>query len=384
MPSSVSQSDAVRLCFGGSGLNGMGWQLRRFTLTKTVPLAISRGTTASVQRLELSLSRDGITGRGETGGFETGHRGYSTAAVADELERLLSPLEPLDPLVQHSFESLLAPLSPPARCAVDLALWDWRGQTLGHPVWRLLGFDGHHGVATSVTLGLGSVPAVLERLRRWWDQLPATRVKLKLGSPDGLNHDRDLLSAVGNAIDARQELIGEAIELQVDANGGWTPEQARLMLQHLEECRVVLLEQPLAPDPDPQRDRQGFLDLHSHCGIPLVADESCWDLEDLLRLAPVVDGVNLKLLKTGGLTQALLMAQVARSLGLDLMLGCYSDSSLLNGAAAQLLTLIRWPDLDSHLNLVDDPFTELPLEGDRLHASPEMGLGIRLKATGGS
>ena len=111
--------------------------------------------------------------------------------------------------------------------------------------------------------------------------------------------------------------------------------------------------------------------------MPLVADESCWDLNDLLRLAPVVDGVNLKLLKTGGLSQALLMAQVARAQGLDLMVGCYSDSSLLNGAAAQLLPYVRWPDLDSHLNLVDDPFFGLPIEGDRLRPSGSSGLGIR-------
>ena len=111
--------------------------------------------------------------------------------------------------------------------------------------------------------------------------------------------------------------------------------------------------------------------------MALVADESCWDLDDLLRLAPVVDGVNLKLLKTGGLSQALLMAQVAQTKGLDLMVGCYSDSSLLNGAAAQMLPLIRWPDLDSHLNLVDDPFVGLELQNDRLRPSAMAGLGIR-------
>jgi L-alanine-DL-glutamate epimerase-like enolase superfamily enzyme len=87
--------------------------------------------------------------------------------------------------------------------------------------------------------------------------------------------------------------------------------------------------------------------------------------------------VNLKLLKTGGLSQALLMAQVAQRKGLDLMVGCYSDSSLLNGAAAQLLPLIRWPDLDSHLNLVDDPFAGLDLRDDRLRPSSTSGLGIR-------
>ena len=109
-------------------------------LTKAVPLAISRGTTASVVRLELSICRDGLIGRGETGGFETGHRAYSTDAVEHELQQLLPQLEPLDPLVPQTLEPLLQSLSPPARCAVDLALWDWRAQCLQQPVWRLWGW----------------------------------------------------------------------------------------------------------------------------------------------------------------------------------------------------------------------------------------------------
>lgn len=361
-------------------LAGMAWALRRFSLTKAVPLAISRGTTAAVERLELSLLHEGLIGRGETGGFETGHRAYATAAVEQELRALIPQLEALDPFVLQQFEPLLEAMTPPARCAVDLALLDWHGQRLGHPLWRIWGLDGERGVATSVTLGLGSVSAVLDRLDRWWTLLPASRVKLKLGSPDGLEHDRLLLRAVDEAIEERQSQQGSSIELQVDANGGWTLDQTRRMLQPLAVHRVVLLEQPMAPDADPSRDLQGFAALHPDCPMPLVADESCWDLKDLLRLAPVVDGVNLKLLKTGGLSQALLMAQVAQRLDLDLMVGCYSDSRLLNGAAAQLLSLMRWPDLDSHLNLVDDPFTGLPLEADRLRPSPAVGLGIGLQA----
>jgi hypothetical protein len=100
--------------------------------------------------------------------------------------------------------------------------------------------------------------------------------------------------------------------------------------------------------------------------------------DDLLRLAPHVDGVNLKLLKSGGLSEALLMAQAARRLGLEVMLGCYSDSALLNGAAAQLLPLVRWPDLDSHLNLVDDPFAGPTLEADRLLPGVSPGLGVAI------
>jgi len=354
----------------------MGWTLRRFPLTKAVPLAISRGTTSAVEHLELCLDHDGITGRGETGGLSTGHRAYELPGIEAELKAVLPALNQLDPADRSVVDALLKPLSPPARCAVDLALWDWWGQCLQQPIWRLFSLSGGSGVATSVTLGLGSVEAVQQRLNRWWDLLPATRIKLKLGSPDGLDHDRALLTAVASMLQSRKQNTGVDHELQVDANGGWTLHQARLMQSDLLAADVVLLEQPIAASSDPRDDLQGFADLREHCSMPLVADESCWDLEDLLRLAPYVDGVNLKLLKTGGLSEALLMARVAGRLGLDLMVGCYSDSTLLNGAACQLLSLIRWPDLDSHLNLIDDPFAGLPLEEDRLSPPPAAGLGI--------
>ena len=160
----------------------------------------------------------------------------------------------------------------------------------------------------------------------------------------------------------------------MDANGGWSLEGARQRLPWLAERGVVLVEQPLAAS---DGDEQGFAALQGAGPIPLVADESCWNLEDLLRLAPHVQGVNLKLLKTGGLSEALLMAQVASRLGLKLMLGCYSDSALLNGAAAQLLPLVEWPDLDSHLNLADDPFAGPVAQGDLLQPSAGAGLGVQ-------
>tara|TARA_Y100000766_G_scaffold132303_1_gene113789 strand:+ start:419 stop:1507 length:1089 start_codon:yes stop_codon:yes gene_type:complete len=360
----------------------MGWSLRRFPLTKAVPLAISRGTTSAVERLELCLSHDGITGRGETGGLDTGHRSYGLDGIEAELQSALPALNSLDPADRSLVDPLLSSLSPPARCAVDLVLWDWWGQWLQQPVWRLFGLNGRCAVATSVTLGLASVEGVQQRLHRWWTQLPATRIKLKLGSPDGLDHDRALLRAVASMLQTRKQQTGEAHELQVDANGGWTVQQAMAMQADLVAADVVLLEQPVAASLDPQEDLRGFAALREHCSMPLVADESCWELEDLLRLAPHVDGVNLKLLKTGGLTEALLMAKVAARLDLDLMVGCYSDSTLLNGAACQLLPLIRWPDLDSHLNLLDDPYLGLPLDQDRLSPPFAAGLGISCKPMG--
>ena len=139
---------------------------------------------------------------------------------------------------------------------------------------------------------------------------------------------------------------------------------------------MVLLEQPLAPCTDLAADTAGFVALKPHCPLPLVADESCWSRTDVERLAPHVDGINIKLLKCGGLHEAHAMARRAHELGLKVMLGCYGDGSLLNGAAAQLLPLVHWPDLDSHLNLVDDPFTGLEHRGDVLLPPRGAGLGI--------
>ena len=348
----------------------MRLRLSRFRLSKAVPLAISRGTTSAVEHLLLELDHGGITGRGETGGFDTGHRHYETDAVAAELEALVPRLNSLEPQPLQALEPLLAGLSPPARCGLDLALHDWWGQRLGQPLHRLWGLDPAACVATSVTLGLGSLAAVLARLERWRQQLPATRVKLKLGSPDGLAHDRQLVEGVKAA-------LRPGDELQIDANGGWDLEGAHQMIPWLADQGVVLVEQPLPPLADPEADRAGFAALHGLASVPLVADESCWDLSDLLRLAPHVDGINIKLVKSGGLSEGLLMARTAHRLGLKVMLGCYSDGGLLNSGAAQLLPLVQWPDLDSHLNLVDDPFSGPDRQGDRLVPADRPGLGVQ-------
>lgn len=348
----------------------MRLRLHRFPLTKAVPLAISRGTTTAVEHLLVELEHEGRIGRGETGGFDTGHRAFSTDAIAAELEHLAPQLESLEPQPLQALEPLLAALSPPARCGLDLALHDLWGQRLGQPLHRLWGLDPGACVATSVTLGLGEISAVLARLERWRLQLPSTRIKLKLGSPDGLDHDRALVQAVRAALRPGEEL-------QIDANGGWTLEGARQMIPWLADQEVVLVEQPLPPQNDREADTAGFAALKGLAPIPLVADESCWDLRDLLRLAPHVDGINIKLVKCGGLSEGLLMARTARRLGLGVMLGCYSDGGLLNSAAAQLLPLVRWPDLDSHLNLVDDPFAGPERHGDVIRPAARPGLGAQ-------
>ena len=378
----------------------MRLQLQRVVLTKAVPLVISRGSSSGVEHLVVMLEHGGCVGLGETGSFDTGHQRYSTDAIADELEaiapqlsRLGADLEELladgapapwpSDQIGPLLEGLLGGLSAPARCGLDLALHDWWGKRLGLPLHQLWGLDINTCVATSVTLGLGSVEAVLARLERWWSQLPASRIKLKLGSPDGLDHDRALVRAVTQRLQLRQQQAGGALELQVDANGGWDLDAARTMAPWLAEQGVVLLEQPLPPQRDAAADTAGFAALKPCCPLPLVADESCWNLADVERLAPHVDGINIKLLKCGGLSEAWRMARRAQALKLGVMLGCYGDGSLLNGAASHLLPLIRWPDLDSHLNLSNDPFAGLGICADVLIPPQGAGLGISWQALPG-
>ena len=371
--------------------------LQRFALTKAVPLTISRGSSSGVEHLLVSLSHGACTGIGETGGFDTGHHSSTSDAIATELEEAAPRIAALGAALESwlsgcdcseppaalppAIEPWLEGLSAPARCGLDLALHDWWGKRLQQPLHRLWGLDAATVVATSVTLGLGTPAAVVARLEHWWQQLPASRIKLKLGSPDGLDHDRALVQAVAARLRRRQLEHGQSCELQVDANGGWDLEGAAAMAPWLAEHGVVLLEQPLAPSSDWQDDTAGFAALKPHCPLPLVADESCWNRADVLRLAPHVDGINIKLLKSGGLGEALAMAHTARSLGLQLMLGCYGDSSLLNGAAAQLLPLVRWPDLDSHLNLTNDPFAGLERCADVLIPPSGAGHGMRWAAS---
>ena len=349
----------------------MQGRCRPFRLDRIVPLTISRGLTHCLERLLVEISHEGITGLGETGHVDTGHHHYSSQSVAAELAQLWPQLEPYAPDQWQQCESLLASLSPPARCGVDLALWDWWGKALGRPLWRLWGLDRQCCRATSVTVGLGSAEDVRQRLRQWFDQVHPSRIKLKLGSPQGLDHDRQLVQVTVQELGCWPG----SVDLQIDANGGWNLEQSMAMAPWLQDQGAVLLEQPL---PAALNDHEAYAALHRHCPLPLVVDESCWTIQDLIRLAPHVDGVNLKLLKHGGLSQTLLMSRVARQLGLQLMLGCYADTSLLNGAAAQLLPLVQWPDLDSHLNLRHDPFLGLERIQDVIRPSIAPGLGIQL------
>lgn len=337
-----------------------------FTVHKRVPLTISRGTHASSTNLWLRLSADSFTGWGEATPFSIGAEIQTAEAIAAELAQIQPDLEKLHPLQHQLITNLIqaASLSSATRAALDVALHDWLGKRVGLPLWQLWGLDRDRIGPTAVTIGISSPAAAVERLQSWLALFPARSVKVKLGRPEGLEADQAMMQALLAAIPAQAKV-------SVDANGGWSLAGAVEMSNWLAERGIAYLEQPL-----PVERFAEFAALYQRSPLPIFADESCFTSQDIPDLADCVHGINIKLMKAGGLSEAKRMIDVARACKLQVMFGCYSDSVLSNTALAHLAPLADHLDLDSHLNLQDDPFLGASLEDACLRPSYQSGLGV--------
>ncbi len=173
---------------------------------------------------------------------------------------------------------------------------------------------------------------------------------------------------------AVKEAAPHISQISVDANGGWTVDAALKMAFWLADQGVTYIEQPL-----PKGQEADLAKLYYQSPLPIFVDESCFTSRDIPLLLDRVHGINIKLLKSGGLTEALRMIHTAKAFGLKVMFGCYSDSSLLNTALAHLSPLADHLDLDSHLNLRDDPFVGAGFENGRVVPNKQPGLGVRFR-----
>lgn len=242
-----------------------------------------------------------------------------------------------------------------AKCAVDTALHDFAGKVLGVPVHELLGLSAELP-PTDFTIGMDAPHVVAERASRARD-FPA--LKIKLGGPGDLA-----------TLEAVREVFSGPI--RVDANTGWTPDDALAILPDLERLGVELIEQPF-----PARRLDQLRWLQERSPLPIVADESCVFYEDLEGLVGVVDGINVKLAKCGGIGAARLMLDRARELGFRSFLGCMEETSVAIAGSAVVASLAEWIDLDGSLLLADDPFEGLELDpGHRWVLGPKPGLGL--------
>jgi L-Ala-D/L-Glu epimerase len=319
------------------------------------PFTISRSTDEEVEAVFVEIEANGVVGYGEASPPDIyGETVESASAFLDDVEGLLGD----DPFALEEIERRLAarPGEHGAKAAVDSALHDLQGKSLGQPVWRLLGLD-RTGPPTSWTIWLGDPDDMARRAEVVGERF--RRLKLKLGGRDGLDVER---------VQAVQGVT--PLPLQVDVNEYWELDEALENVRRLAELGVQYVEQPL-PAKDP-----GGAQLKRESPVPIYVDEDCHTAADVPRCAEIAHGVNIKLAKSGGIREAVRAAHVARALGLGVMLGCMLESGLGIAAAAQIASLCDHVDLDGNLLLAEDPWEGVQfVEGVQV-PSQQPGLGV--------
>ncbi len=248
----------------------------------------------------------------------------------------------------------------PARAALDLALHDRIGKKLNLPLYELLGLPKPAPVSTAFTISISS----LEEMAQMAAERPQYPIiKLKLGSDDDIGR----VAAVRSA---RPD-----VKLYVDANAGWSPDEAVKLAAALTPYHIEMIEQPV-----PGEDIEGLGYVQKHTDIPIVADESVQSIDDIEELAKAgVQGINLKLMKIGGLAPAMQMLRRGRELGLKIMLGCMAETSLGVTAMAHLSAWADWIDLDAPLLISNDPFEGINYDDAQISLPDRFGIGVEIR-----
>lgn len=308
----------------------------RLTLQLRSPFKLSYGTSETRETFWLRLAGD--QGWGE--GTIPPYYGVDPSAITDCWQRAADQEAPLPETVE-AVPAWVPPGPAPARCALELALLDRIGKRRELPLHRLLGLPVPPAMPTAFTIAIDAPDAMAAMARQIADY-PV--IKLKLGG------DADDEARVRAVRDARPDAT-----LCVDANAGWTVDQAIAHLKWLETCDIELIEQPL-----PKEQIAGLGQVQARTRIPIVADESVQSLADVEHLAAAgVRGINLKLMKLGGITPALAILRRARELEMKVMLGCMIETSIGITAMAHLAGAADWLDLDAPLLITNDPFAGL-------------------------
>ncbi|MBL8048814.1 MAG: dipeptide epimerase [Chthonomonas sp.] len=322
----------------------LSFRFQTVRLEKRYPLVISRGISTGSNNLFVFAAADGHEGVGECApgtGFDD-----TLAPIAQTQLQALVDSDISDLSITEIYaRATEREIDASALAALDVALWDLLAKRAGMPLFQLLGLS-RRSVATSVTIGINPVDVIRERVPEILARTGGKFLKIKLGSPDGIERDQE------NYLAAQESSASFGVGLRVDANGGWDVATAQAMIPWLAERGCDYVEQPLA-----RGNEDGLPHLFAGRKLPIFCDESIRVASDVVKLRDCVDGVNLKLMKTGGITEALRLVSTARACGLQTMIGCMGESSVAISAGAALGALFDHIDLDSQLNLNPDPAT---------------------------
>lgn len=323
--------------------------VHQLTLALKNPFRVAHGTRTHQPVLIVELrNAAGQVGYGEAA--MTSYYGLNSDVCARALQNLapaFSPYQQLTPTELHDLLDRQAPtLHPFLRCALDAAVHDLWGKQASKRVGELWAVADPRKTPTCYTIGLADIPTMIAKLRAF----PWPVYKIKLGGGDD---DLAIIRALREHTDA---------PFYVDANTGWTAQQTIDYAPVLRDLGVVFIEQPL-----PVADKAGQQQVKKHSVLPIIADESCQVPADVDLCAELFHGINIKIMKCGGLLPARQMIARARVQGLLVMAGCMTESSFGISAVAQLLPELDYADMDGAMLLAEDP-------GEGVWFDPETGL----------
>jgi L-alanine-DL-glutamate epimerase-like enolase superfamily enzyme len=246
-----------------------------------------------------------------------------------------------------------------AKASVDIALHDLVGKITGQPWFRLWGLDPAKTPYTSFTIGIDT-PEVIKQKVAEADIYKVLKVKLGAGT------DKEIINTIRMATDK---------PICVDVNQGWKDRKYAIEMSHwLKDKNVIFIEQPM---PKNQVDDIAWLTQNSP--LPVIADEAVQTVHDLLSVKGIYSGINIKLMKCGGMNSAYKMAQVAGLMGMKIMIGCMTETSCAVSAAAQLSPLADWADLDGNLLINNDCFDGMKSVEGKVTLNERPGIGITEK-----
>src|SRR5690606_26380362 len=329
----------------------------KYVLQLAHTFTISRESRDTQDSMIVCLSHQGKTGYGEA----TANPYYqaTVAQITAETEGKRKEIEGYDFDTPENFYRHLETLALGqfTLCALDLAANDLYGKILGQPLYRIWGTDNSRYPITNYTIGIDTVEKMVDKLK----EKPWPVYKIKLGTPQDVAIVRELRKHTDSIF-------------RIDANCAWTVEEALHNAPILKSLGVEFLEQPLKAD-----DWEGLAALKAGSVLPVIADESCIVESDVEKCAPYFHGINIKLTKCGGLTPARRMIAKGRELGLKIMVGCMTESTVGISAIAQLTPQLDYVDMDGAMLLKGDIAKGIEILEDGKLVFPKLpGSGVEL------
>ena len=328
-----------------------------FNLPFRYPFTISRGTKTHQPTLIVELEHFGKKGYGEAPSIK--YYDITVEQMIEELEKKKQFVEKFaftDPERYWHYLHHLIPTNPFLVCALDIAAWDLYGKMKGKPLYKLWNLDVSRNPITDYTIGIDTIDKMVEKMK----EKPWPIYKVKVGT----ENDIEMVKALRQNTDA---------VLRVDANAGWTTEQALQKIPLLKELGVELVEQPLARD-----NWEGMKILYERSPLPLFADESCASENEVEKCHGFFHGINIKLTKCSGITPARRMIKKARELNMQVMIGCMNETTIGTAAIAHLLPMLDHVDMDGPLLLAEDVATGISYDNGQIIYADSPGLGISL------